>query len=146
MASLVFPGTGFYPRTIKDVGTLYLTFAMYAGLIGGTMLMRYRLVRPGGASFGADHQAYNVVTAHGLTMILFTLMPALIGGFGNWFVPLVIGAPNMASRPVLLIAMGSIFVAGGAGTGWTLYPQPSGPVGHTGAAVDLGGAGRRLSG
>jgi cytochrome c oxidase subunit I len=83
MAPLVFPGASFHPRTTKDIGTLYLTFAMYAGLIGGTMLMRYRLMRLGGESFGADHQADNVVTTHGLTMVFFTLMPAPIGGFGN---------------------------------------------------------------
>src|ERR1043166_1732676 len=82
----------------KDIGTLYLLFAVCAGLIGGTfsLLMRMELQEPG-LQIVRDGQMWNVfITAHGLIMVFFAVMPALIGGFGNWFIPLMIGAPDMA--------------------------------------------------
>ena len=97
----------------KDIGTLYLIFAILAGFIGGGMsgLMRMELMEPGitfltaftnqslpeAAQLDAAKNFYNMlITYHGLIMIFFMVMPALIGGFGNWFVPIMIGAPDMA--------------------------------------------------
>ena len=139
----------------KDIGTVYLFVAMFAALIGGGMswFMRLELAEPGlqYLTGGApDMQFYNVLlTAHGFLMVFFVVMPALIGGFGNWFVPLMIGAPDMAFPRMnnislwLLIAglallLISAFVGSGVGTGWTVYPPVSSSIYHPGAAVDFG--------
>ena len=77
---------------------MYLIFGLMAGLIGGALsiAMRLELQEPG-LQYFSNPQTYNVfVTGHGLIMVFFLVMPTLIGGFGNWFVPLMIGAPDMA--------------------------------------------------
>src|SRR5471030_1359472 len=101
-----------YSTNHKDIGTLYLIFAVIAGLIGSGLsgAIRLELMFPGvqifpfisrilagDGSIDAAKNMFNVfITAHGVIMIFFLVMPAMIGGFGNWFVPLMIGAPDMA--------------------------------------------------
>jgi len=148
----------------KDIGTLYLLFAIAAGVVGGAMsgLIRMELADPGvtfltaftGGNLDAAYNFYNVlITYHGLIMIFFMVMPAMIGGFGNWFVPIMIGAPDMAFPRLnnisfwLYVASGtllmlSLFAAGSTGQtgfagGWVMYPPLSSNTGSPGPAMDL---------
>jgi cytochrome c oxidase subunit 1 len=163
---------GFFARWFmstnhKDIGTLYLIFAIIAGIIGGAIsgVMRAELMEPGiqyltgawpigagSANFDEALHHWNVlITAHGLIMVFFMVMPAMIGGFGNWFVPLMIGAPDMAFPrmnnisfwllvPAFILLLGSAFVSGGTGLGagtGWTVYAPLSTSGSAGPAVDM---------
>uniref|UniRef100_UPI00375227D8 cbb3-type cytochrome c oxidase subunit I n=1 Tax=Sphingomonas sp. TaxID=28214 RepID=UPI00375227D8 len=151
----------------KDIGTLYLLFAITAGVIGGAIsgIMRAELMHPGiqilnqawplgsgTTNFDEALHHWNVlITAHGLIMVFFMVMPAMIGGFGNWFVPLMIGAPDMAFPrmnnisfwllvPAFMLLLGSSFVSGGTGLGagtGWTIYAPLSTSGSVGPSVDM---------
>ncbi len=143
-----------YSTNHKDIGTMYLIFALVGGVIGSALSlgMRMELMQPGMQIFSDPHMFNVFTTAHGLIMVFFMIMPAMIGGFGNWFVPLMIGAPDMAFPRMnnisfwllpaaLTLLLMSLFVEGppggdGVGAGWTVY-APLSTSGTPGPAMDF---------
>ena len=163
---------GFFPRWFmstnhKDIGILFLITAGLVGLVSVafTVYMRLELMEPGvqymcaegarvlsQAAAGEctpDGHLWNVlITGHGVLMMFFVVIPALFGGFGNFFMPLMIGAPDMAFPRLnnlsywlyvagTALAFFAVFVDGGAGPGWTFYPPLSWQDAPTSRAVDF---------
>ncbi len=134
----------------KDIGTQYIIFGGFSGMIGSAQSQIIRMEQSGGGNVYqmGSHNDYNVIiTAHAQIMIFFMVMPVLIGGFGNWLVPVMIGAPDMAfprqnnisfwQLPPSQIQQTTGLQSGGAATGWTIYPPQSDTPYQMGAAVDL---------
>lgn len=149
----------FLSSNAKDIGVLYLIYALFAGLVGTafSVLIRLELSGPG-VQYIADNQLYNsIITAHAIIMIFFMVMPALIGGFGNFLLPLGLGGPDMGFPrlnnisyllliPSIVLFLFAGGIENGVGTGWTLYPPLSGIQSHSGPSVDLAIFGLHLSG
>ena len=150
---MIFFNRWFCSTNAKDIGVLYLIFGYFAAIVGSTlsMIIRLELASPGPQYINSEKYGSiynNVISAHAIFMIFFFVMPVLIGGFGNYFVPILIGAPDMAFPrlnnisfwllvPAMLLIIIASLCEGGSSSGWTLYPPLSSLIGHPGLGIDF---------
>lgn len=134
----------------KKVGRFYLIFGFCAAIVGSiySLLIRLQLTYPGSPLFGENYQLYNVlVTMHAIVMIFMFVMPVLIGGFGNFAIPLQIGIPEVAFPRLNAVSFWLLPCSAvlmyyalterlGPGTGWTIYPPLSTIMFHYDKSVD----------
>lgn len=147
-----FASRWFFSTNHKDIAILYFIFGGICAFIGAflSILIRFELAVPGNTFLCGNNQQYNVlVTAHGIVMIFYFAMPVLIGGFGNYLIPIYIGAADMAfprlnnfsfwlmPQAFSLFLYSALLSGTGPGTGWTIYPPLSDITGHPGFAVDF---------
>lgn len=137
----------FYSTNAKDIGILYIILSIFAGMIGTSYSYIIRLELT--SKYLINYQIYNVIiTSHALIMIFFFVMPILIGTYGNYYLPIIIGAPDMSFPrlnnislwlllPSFIILLISNSIETGSGTGWTILPPLSGIVSHSSISVDI---------
>nr|YP_010317932.1 cytochrome c oxidase subunit I [Geukensia demissa]QHO63842.1 cytochrome c oxidase subunit I [Geukensia demissa]UJM44210.1 cytochrome c oxidase subunit 1 [Geukensia demissa] len=134
----------------KEIGSLYLLFGVWSALIGVgySMIIRLHLMHPGNSLLKSESLYNVIVTSHALIMIFFAVMPLLIGAFGNWLIPLFLGAMDLVFPRInnfsfwilpsaLYLLLLSGYVEDGVGAGWTIYPPLSSYSFHSSPAMDL---------
>ena len=131
----------------KVIGVQYFLTATFTGIIGLILswMMRLQLGFPELAGFMTAEHYYQFVTMHGMIMVVYFLTALFLGGFGNYLIPLMVGARDMVFPYLNMVSFWSFFVAvavllasffvpgGPTGAGWTLYPPQTileGTPGH----------------
>lgn len=133
----------------KDIGILYFILAIWSGMIGSSIRMIIRLELGSCDNLINNNQIYNsLITNHAFIIIFFIVIPFIIGGFGNFLIPLILGSPDIAFPrlnnirfwllpPSLTLLILRNFIYIGTGAGWTLYPPLTSNIFHIGPSVDL---------